>query len=288
MAIEAASNPAMGFGSNLGASVRPLLLMVGMAAAVAAGVGITLWSQGPTYGLLYGSLADTDAAAVTRSLSAAGIEYRLDDASGGISVPASKLNEARMLLAEQGVLDSGGFASLAKENGLGISTFMESARYQHALEMELSKTIASMQHVASARVHIAAPRQSSFIRDRTPARASVFLQLRAGRRLTGEQVSSIVNLVGSSVPDIDPSQVTVIDQQGRLLSAPEGRGEGALRDQQLEYTRQIEENLAQRIEALITPMVGIGRVRAEVSADFDMTSSEEAREQFSPDGAVVQ
>ncbi len=287
MAIEAASNPAMGFGSNLGASVRPLLLMVGMAAAVAAGVGITLWSQGPTYGLLYGSLADTDAAAVTRSLSAAGIEYRLDDASGGISVPASKLNEARMLLAEQGVLDSGGFASLAKENGLGISTFMESARYQHALEMELSKTIASMQHVASARVHIAAPRQSSFIRDRTPARASVFLQLRAGRRLTGEQVSSIVNLVGSSVPDIDPSQVTVIDQQGRLLSAPEGRGEGALRDQQLEYTRQIEENLAQRIEALITPMVGIGRVRAEVSADFDMTSSEEAREQFSPDGAVV-
>lgn len=287
MAIEAATNPAAGFGSNLGASLRPLLLMMGMAAAVAAGVGITLWSQGPTYGLLYGSLADTDAAAVTRSLSAAGIEYRLDDASGGISVPASKLNQARMMLAEQGVLDSGGFASLAKENGLGISTFMESARYQHALEMELSKTIASMQHVASARVHIAAPRQSSFIRDRTPARASVFLQLRAGRRLTGEQVASIVNLVGSSVPDIDPSQVTVIDQQGRLLSAPEGRGEGALRDQQLEYTRQIEENLAQRIEALITPMVGVGRVRAEVSADFDMTSSEEAREQFSPDGAVV-
>jgi flagellar M-ring protein FliF len=258
--------------------------MVGMAAAIAGGVGITLWSQGPTYRLLYGSLADTDAAAVTRSLAAAGIEYRLDEVNGGISVPASQLSEARMLLAGQGVLDSGGFASLAKDNGLGISTFMESARYQYALEMELSKTISSMQHVAAARVHIAALRQSSFVRDRTPARASVFLQLRAGRRLSGEQVSSIVNLVGSSVPDIDPSQVTVIDQQGRLLSAPEGRGEGALRDQHLEYAREVEENLAQRIEALITPMVGIGRVRAEVSADFDMRATEEASEQFNPEG----
>jgi flagellar M-ring protein FliF len=286
MAIEAANPSPMNLSATLGASLRPLLLMVGMAAAVAVGVAITLWSQGPTYGLLYGSLADTDAAAVTRSLASAGIDYRLDEGNGGISVPAAQLNEARMLLAEQGVLDSGGFANLAKENGLGISTFMESARYQYALEMELSKTISSMQHVASARVHIAAPRQSSFVRDRTPARASVFLQLRAGRRLSGEQVSSIVNLVGSSVPDMDPSQVTVIDQQGRLLSAPEGRGEDALRDQQLDYAREVEENFAQRIEALITPIVGIGRVRAEVSADFDMTASEEAREQFSPEGVV--
>lgn len=286
MAIEAANPPPMNLSATLGASLRPLLLMVGMAAAVAVGVAITLWSQGPTYGLLYGSLADTDAAAVTRSLASAGIDYRLDERNGGISVPAAKLNEARMLLAEQGVLDSGGFANLAKENGLGISTFMESARYQYALEMELSKTISSMQHVASARVHIAAPRQSSFVRDRTPARASVFLQLRAGRRLSGEQVASIVNLVGSSVPDMDPSQVTVIDQQGRLLSAPEGRGEDALRDQQLEYAREVEENFAQRVEALITPIVGIGRVRAEVSAEFDMTAMEEAREQFSPEGVV--
>lgn len=286
MAIEVANPAPSTLAASLGTSLRPLILMVGMAAAVAVGVGITLWSQGPTYGLLYGSLADTDAAAVTRTLSSGGIEYRLDERNGGITVPVARMNEARMLLAEQGVLDSGGFANLAKENGLGISTFMESARYQYALELELSKTISSMQHVASARVHIAAPRQSSFVRDRTPARASVFLQLRAGRRLTGEQVASIVNLVGSSVPDMDSSQVTVIDQQGRLLSAPEGRGEEALRDQQLQYAREVEQNFAERIEALITPIVGVGRVRAEVSADFDMTASEEAREQYSPEGVV--
>ena len=192
-----------------------------------------------------------------------------------------------MLLAEQGTLQSGGFANLGKEGGFGVSAFMEGARYQHALETELAKTIASLQQVAAARVHIAAGRNSSFIRDRTPARASVFLQLKAGRKLSSEQVTAIVNLVGSSVADIDPEQVTVVDQTGRLLSSPQGRGEFALRDQQVEFARQMEEMCAQRVEALIAPLVGAGRVRAEVSTQFDMSASEEAREQFNPQGVVV-
>jgi flagellar M-ring protein FliF len=277
----------MGLSPAVSAGLRPLLLLAGLAAAVAVGVGVTLWTKGPTYSVLYATLPDQDAAAVTKSLAGAGIDYRMEPGSGGISVPAARLNEARMLLAEEGTLSAGGFATLSKENGFGLSQFMEGARYQHALEQELATTISSMQQVASARVHIATARNSTFIRDRSPGRASVFVQLKAGRRLSSEQVNSIVNLVGSAVPDIDASQITVVDQGGRLLSSPRGRDEMALRDQQIEFARQMEEMYAQRIEALISPLVGPGRVKAEVSAQYDMSAIEEARERFSPESAVV-
>lgn len=272
---------------NLSAGFKPVMLLVGLAAAVAAGVGLVLWSQGPTYGLLYSNLADEDAAAITQSLSAAGIKYRMENGTGAISVPVEKINEARLLLAGQGVMQTGGFANLTKDGGLGVSQFMETARYQHAIEQELARTISSLQQVAAARVHIAVPRSTTFVRERSPGSASVFLQLKAGRRLSSEQVTAIVNLVASSLPDIDASQVTVVDQQGRLLSSPQGRDEFAARDQQIEFTRQFEESYSQRVEALIAPLVGAGRVRAEVSAQFDMSAVEEAREQFKPDSQVV-
>ena len=284
MAMQAAGADAL---SSLGSSFKPVMMLVGLAAAVAAGVGVVLWSQGPTYGLLYSNLADEEAAAITQSLSSAGIKYRMENGTGGISVPVERINEARLMLAGQGVLQSGGFASLSKEGGLGVSQFMESARYQHALEQELARTISSLQQVAAARVHIAVARNSSFVRDRSPGSASVFLQMKPGRRLASEQVTAIVNLVASSLPDIDASQVTVVDQQGRLLSSPQGQDEFAARDQQVEFTRQFEESYSQRIEALIAPLVGVGRVRAEVSAQFDMSAVEEAREQYSPDSQIV-
>jgi flagellar M-ring protein FliF len=284
MAIQAAGADAL---SSLGSSFKPVMMLVGLAAAVAAGVGVVLWSQGPTYGLLYSNLADEEAASITQSLSSAGIKYRMENGTGGISVPVERINEARLMLAGQGVLQSGGFASLSKEGGLGVSQFMETARYQHALEQELARTISSLQQVAAARVHIAVARNSSFVRDRSPGSASVFLQMKPGRRLASEQVTAIVNLVASSLPDIDASQVTVVDQQGRLLSSPQGQDEFAARDQQVEFTRQFEESHSQRIEALIAPLVGVGRVRAEVSAQFDMSAVEEAREQYSPDSQIV-
>jgi flagellar M-ring protein FliF len=272
---------------NLSTGLKPVMLLVGLAAAIALGVGVVLWSQGPTYSLLYSGLADEDAAAVTQALSAAGIEYRMENGTGGIAVPAEKLNEARLLLAGQGVMQSGGFANLTKDGGLGVSQFMEGARYQHALEIELARTISSLQQVAAARVHIATPRSSSFVRDRSPGSASVFLQLKPGRRLASGQVTAIVNLVASSLPDIDASQITVVDQQGRLLSSPQGRDDFAIRDQQIEFARQFEESYAQRVEALIAPLVGSGRVRAEVSAQFDMSATEEAREQYKPESQIV-
>ncbi|MCU0759133.1 MAG: flagellar M-ring protein FliF [Steroidobacteraceae bacterium] len=281
---EAAAAPGI---VKLNAGLRPLLLLVGIAAAVAAGVGVVLWAQGPTYNLLYGDLSGEDAAAVTQALTGAGIPYRLENGTGAISVPVERLSDARLLLAGQGLPQEGGFASMAKDPGFGVSQFMEGARYQHALESELARTIASLQQVSAARVHIATPRNSSFVRDRIPASASVFVQLRPGRTLATEQVTAIVNLVASSVPELEASQVTVVDQKGRLLSSPQGRDDFAIRDQQLEFARQMEEGYAQRIEALISPLVGAGRVRAQVSAQFDLSATEEAREQYRPESQVV-
>ncbi len=281
---EAATAPGL---PKINAGLRPVLLLVGIAAAVAAGVGVVLWAQGPTYNLLYGDLEGEDAAAVTQALTGAGIAYRLENGTGAISVPIERLNDARLLLAGQGLPQSGGFASMAKDPGFGVSQFMEGARYQHALESELARTVSSMQQVAAARVHIATPRNSSFVRDRIPGSASVFVQLRPGRTLASEQVTAIVNLVASSVPELDAGQVTVVDQKGRLLSSPQGRDDFAIRDQQMEFARQVEESYAQRVEALISPLVGAGRVRAQVSAQFDLSASEEAREQYRPESQVV-
>jgi flagellar M-ring protein FliF len=164
---------------------------------------------------------------------------------------------------------------------------MEGARYQHALETELARTIASLQPVAGARVHIAAPRQSAFVRDRRNATASVFVQLKAGRRLESEQVTAIVNLVASSIPELKAQDVTVVDQAGRLLSQPESDGDLAAREKQFEFARRLEAEYTQRIEALLAPIVGEGRVRAQVVASVDMSVTEEAREQYRPDSQIV-
>ena len=243
--------------SPISPGMKPLLLLVGVAAAVAAGVFVTLWSKGPTYSLLYSSLGSSDQAAVAQALDSAGIPYRLESTSNGISVAADKLNEARLKLAGQGLPEGGGgFATMSKEGGFGLSQFMENARYQHALETELARTIASLSPVDSARVHLAVPQQSAFVRDRQTASASVFVQLKAGRRLEPGQVQSVVNLVASSIPELDNQHVTVVDQQGRLLSAPQGNDEVAQREQQFEMAHRLEDDYAQRIQNLLEPFVG--------------------------------
>ncbi len=284
MAAEVLVNPAP---QGVVAGLKPLILLVGLAAAVAAGVGAALWSQGATYNLLYGNLAGDDAAQITQVLGGAGIEYQLENGGATIAVPAEKVADARLLLAGQGLPSSGGFASMTRDSGFGLSQFMEGARYQHALETELAQTISSLQAVSAARVHIAASRQSAFVRDRQPPSASVFLQLRSGGRLSGEQISSITHLVASSVPELTSEEVTVVDQQGRLLSSPKGHDDAALHQQQIELSRQVEEEYAQRVESLLAPLVGPGRVRAQVVAQFDMSAVEEAREQYRPDSQVV-
>lgn len=274
--------------AGLPAGLKPLLLLVGVAAAVAAGVILVLWWRGPSYSLLYTDLSSSDQAAVAQALDGAAIPYRLENTTNGISVPAERLNDARLKLAGQGLPEgSGGFAVMGKDPGFGVSQFMETARYQHALETELARTIASLRPVEAARVHLAVPRQSAFVRDRQPASASVFIKLKAGKRLEQEQVRSVVNLVASSTPELDAEQVTVVDQQGRLLSSPPGSGELAERQQQFELAARLEEEYAQRIENLLSAFVGPGRVRAQVVAQIDTSISAETREQYRPGSQIV-
>jgi flagellar M-ring protein FliF len=274
-------------GTIIPAGLKPLLMLIGVAAAVAAGVGVVLWSQGPSYSLLYGNLGDADKAQVVASLDQAAIPYRLEPGTGAVLVPSDKVSDARMKLAAKGLPESGGYSLMDKDPGFGVSQFMESARYQHAIETELGRTIASLKQVEGARVHLAMPAQSAFLRDKRQASASVFLQMKNGRRLEREQISSIINLVASSIPDMDPNQVTVIDSQGRLLSSPDRDGEVAQREQQIEIARRMEEDYAQRIESLLSPILGNGRVKAQVVAQVEMSATEEAREQYRPDSQIL-
>lgn len=267
--------------------LKPLAMLIGIAAAVAAGVGIVLWSKEPTYSLLYGNLGQQDAAQIAQALDTNGIPYKLEG-SGTITVPADRVHDARLKLAGQGLPEGdGGFAVMSKDPGFGVSQFMEGARYQHALETELARTITNLQAVEGARVHLALPRQSAFVRDRRKPSASVFLQMKPGRRLESEQVTAIVNLVASSIPELEAQQVTVVDQQGRLLSSPGGNSEIAEREKQMEIARELEERYTQRVEQLLSPLIGSGRVRAQVVADVEMSTTEEAREQYRPDSQIV-
>ncbi|HZO22939.1 MAG TPA: flagellar basal-body MS-ring/collar protein FliF [Steroidobacteraceae bacterium] len=285
MNAEVAQLPAP---AGLPAGLRPLLLLVGIAMAVAAGVTVVLWSRGPTYSLLYANLGTEDQAQITQALESAQIPYRIQPGSNSIEVPAERLSDARLKLAGQGLPEGGGgFATMEKDPGFGVSQFMENARYQHALETELARTISALRPVEGARVHLAVPRQSAFVRDHKGASASVFLQLKQGRRLEQEQIQAIVNLVASSIPDLEANQVTVVDQQGRLLSSPDGHDQFGLRDQQYDMIHRLEDDYAQRIEALLSPVVGSGRVRAQVVAQMDMSVTEEAREQYKPDSQIV-
>jgi len=267
---------------------KPLVLLIGIAAAVAAGVGIVLWSKEPTYSLLYGNLGQQDAAQIAQALDTNNIPYKLEG-SGTIVVPADRVHDARLKLAGQGLPEGdGGFAVMSKDPGFGVSQFMEGARYQHALETELARTITNLQAVEGARVHLALPRQSAFVRDRRKPSASVFLQMKPGRRLESEQVTAIVNLVASSIPELESQQVTVVDQQGRLLSSPDGANtELAEREKQMEIARVLEDRYTSRVQQLLAPLVGADRVRAQVVADVEMSTTEEAREQYRPESQIV-
>ena len=269
-------------------ALKQIGLLAGVAAAVAAAIWLVLWSQGQNYTVLYGQLSERESGQIMDALTAAGIEYKLSP-SGAVSVPESKVQEARIRLASQGLpqSDSMGIEMLQKESALGTSTMMESARYQSVLETELARTIVKVRGVQSARVHLALPKPSVFLRDAHKATASVMLQLYPGRRLEPGQVAAIVHLVASSVPDLAASDVTLVDQAGTLLNSPDESPEAAASARQLEYTRKVEEDYQQRIIGLLEPMVGAGRVRATVTADLDFTVTEETHENYDPQKTAV-
>jgi flagellar M-ring protein FliF len=263
-------------------------LLAGVAAAVAAAIWLVLWSQGQNYTVLYGQLSERESGQVMDALTAAGIEFKLNP-SGAVSVPESKVQEARIRLASQGLpqSDSMGIEMIQKESALGSSSMMESARYQSVLETELARTIIKVQGVQTARVHLALPKPSVFLRDARKATASVMLQLYPGRRLEPGQVAAIVHLVASSVPELAASDVTLVDQAGTLLNSPDANADQAASTRQFEYTRTLEESYQRRIIEMLEPMVGPGRVRATVTADMDFTVTEETHEKYDPQKTAV-
>jgi flagellar M-ring protein FliF len=270
-------------------AVRQVLLLIGVAASVAAGFAVVLWSQTPDYAQLYGNLEGRDAAEVAEALRAADIRYTLNTDTGSVSVPAAKLHDARLELASQGLPQgaSSGMEVMNGQSSFGVSQFMESARYQHALETELARTITHLGGVRDARVHLAVPKQSAFIRDQHKASASVLLQLNRGRELEPEQAAAIVHLVASSVQNLSASNVTLIDQNGRLLSSADERWSDMQAINQFKHAERLEVIYKRRIEELLTPLVGPGRVRAQVVAELDFTVTEETREFYDPSGGVV-
>lgn len=266
--------------------LRQLGLLVGLAASVAIGFAVVLWSQQPDYRPLYGSLNGMDATQVVETLTASGIDYTIEPNSGALLVKADDLARARMRLAAAGVAptdNSVGFEILDREQGLGTSQFMEATRYRRGLEGELARTVSSLNNVKAARVHLAMPKASVFVRDERKPSASVLVELYPGRALEPSQVMAIVNLVATSVPELDKGQVTVVDQKGNLLSDQQELSELSMAGKQFDYTRRMETLFTQRVHNILQPVLGTGRYKAEVSADVDFSSVESTSEMFNPD-----
>jgi flagellar M-ring protein FliF len=262
--------------------LRQLGLMVGLAASIALGVGIIFWAQEPVYKPLYGNLSEMDASQVINQLEQSNTPFKYDAASGVISVAAEDIHEVRIRMASSGLPNSSdrGFSMLYQDQGIGTSAFMESARFNQALAEELQRSIASLDIISGARVHLAIPPKSAFIRNRSEANASVVVNLAQGRNLSEEQVAGIVYLVASSVPDLDPDNVTLIDQRGRLLSGQGGSSEMQMSNEQLRYGQQIEANLSERVNNLLLPLFGSDNVRVEVTANINHTAEERTVEQY--------
>ncbi|RZV56993.1 MAG: flagellar M-ring protein FliF, partial [Pseudomonadales bacterium] len=266
---------------------RQLGLMLGLAASVAIGVGVALWLvTEKDYKPLYSSLERIDGSGVVEVLDANAIGYRIDSRSGALLVDAGKIHQARMALASAGMpLDqNAGFELLDKEQPLGTSQFMESARYRRGLEGELARTISSIAAVRAARVHLAIPKTTVFLRDARESSASIFIEVFRGIPLEQEQVRAIANLVASSVPSLSLRNVTVVDQRGNLLSnfaQQDERYADAAR--QLDYNRKIENDLLQRVNGLLEPILGAEKFRAEIAVDLDFTRIEQTAEIYNPD-----
>ncbi len=264
---------------------RQIGLMIGLAAAIAIAVAIVMWSQQPSYRMLYGNLSDQEILEISKALSQGGVKFEVNELTGAVLVDAGQVHEARMKLAGLGLPKGSGtgYELLDKEQGFGTSQFMETARYHRAIEGELSRTISSLNSVQSARVHLAIPKQSAFVRNRKKASASVMLNLYQGRIMSPEQAASIAHMVASSVPNLEMENVTVVDQSGRMLTRPDASTEMGQANTQFDYRRKLEEYYIKRIEEIISPIVGIANIRAQVVADLDFTVTEQTLETFNPE-----
>ena len=263
----------------------PMALMVGLVAA--AGLAWATLST-PTQKTLFTGMADADKAAVVSSLEQANIAAHVDDGTGAVTVDEDDYSRARMLLASQGLPKAapGGYAIL-DQLPMGVSRAVEGERLRQARESELSRSIQEIDAVAEARVHLATPEASVFVRDKAEPSASVIVKLNAGRSLSDAQVQSIVNLVASSVPGMKPDSVTIVDQAGALLTKAGGRdAAGAASDERLDVQNRVEDKYRQQLVQLLTPLLGAGNFSAEVQAEVNLDETQATRESYDKQGTL--
>lgn len=267
---------------------RQIGIMLGLALSVAIGIAIVLWSQEPSYARLYSEIGEKDVSEILEVLNTQGIKYKVESGSGAIMVPADEVDKVKLKLAGLGLprSNSVGYELLSKDQGFGASKNMEMVRFQRALEGEIAQTIMSIQSVKSARVLLAIPQQSVFVRERKKPSASVIVNLYQGRSLDKGQIESIIHLVASSVPQLEAEQVTVVDQKGQLLNSQDSSSVSSLTTKQFDYKKNIEEHLMERIENILAPLVGDG-MRVQISADLDFTETDKTQELFDPKSSVL-
>lgn len=257
-------------------------LIIATAAVAAVVIVLVLWARAPDYRVLYNNLSNEDGGAIVTQLTQMNVPYRFEENGGAIMVPADKVHELRLKLAQQGLPKGGavGFELLDKEK-FGISQFSEQVNYQRALEGELSRTIETLGPVKTARIHLAMPKPTLFVREQKSPSASVTLNLQPGRALDDGQITAIVHMVSSSVAGLPPGNVTIVDQAGHLLTRNDGTGRD-LNDAQLKYASDVESRYQQRIEAILAPIVGMGNIHAQVTAQIDFNTREQTNEQYKP------
>jgi flagellar M-ring protein FliF len=263
-------------GMAQGPGGRKFLLMLGIAAVVAIMAGVWMWSQQPDYRVLFSNFSDRDGGAIVASLQQMNVPYKFAEGGTAILVPANQVYEARLKLASQGLPKGGNVGFELMENQkLGVSQFLEQVNFQRALEGELARSIESISTVQSARVLLALPKSSVFVREQQKPTASVLLNLQPGRILDQQQVSAIVHLVASSVPELPTKNVTIVDQNGNLLSDSSASvGANGLDPSQLKYIQELQRSIVKRVESIITPIVGANNV--------DFSHSEQAAETYRP------
>jgi flagellar M-ring protein FliF len=269
--------------------MKQIAFLFAIAASIAVGGYVLMWAQTPNYQVLFNDLPARESSEIVAVLQETDTDYKLDPTSGALMVPASKVQMLRMKLAAEGLprSASAGMEMLNQDQGFGTSQFIERARYQHAMEEELSRSISEIYNVKSARVHLAVPKQSVFVRERKAPSASVVVNLYSGRNLEPNQVNAVTHMVASSVPNMSNKDVTIVDQKGNLLTKTD-RDEGLmLSDTQLEYTQKLEQKYISRIEDILAPIVGAAGVRAQVMAEVDFTMTEQTHESYNPDSVVM-
>jgi flagellar M-ring protein FliF len=283
--VQAADAPT-GFGARLAALPmgRKLTLAGGIAGLVAIAIAMSLWSSEGNYKVLYANLADKDGGAILAQLSQMNVPYKHAEGGSAILVPADKVHDVRLKLASAGLPRGGTVGFELMDNAkFGQTQFQERLTFQRGLEGELTRSIEGLAAVQSARVHLALPNQNGFFREQQKPSASVLLTLHPGRALDRAQIAGIIHLVSSSVPELNPKAVSVLDQTGALVSgSADATGQGGLDAQQLQYVAQVEGSFTKRVLDLLEPVVGRDNLRAQVTADVDFSQSESTSEAYAP------